>query len=231
MIAPEQRAYFLHDFSTSYEQIKYDKLNIRKPISELSLTDFHWYLRKRIHLELIVELVLDLIEERWAEIDIYYPTEICQWYDEIIKEIITIQFEFWDTKHLIFLKFCGYIGKSTKRPLLIEESIKQLFLDYKPKEICWTKEDDRNFESELSQGLGMDILGNVIKAGEMLMRLKHAILNNQEVFIEGENNIISTEEQLLTFVRTKYGSYDDTIDDIISGIKHERKITILRNLS
>lgn len=30
------------------------------------------------------------IESYWDKIDVYYPNALCQWYDDAVKEIVTI---------------------------------------------------------------------------------------------------------------------------------------------
>jgi hypothetical protein len=228
MIAPEHKTKHLTYFSADYQQANYDSLKISSTISELTFNELHWYLRKRQYIEPVIELVLDKIEDNWTEIDIYYPTEICQWYDEVIKEIITLPYEFWDTKKATFLKFCNFIKHSTKRTLPIEKALIELFLNYIPNNIYWTNEDDKQFENELSVGLGLDIAGNIIEAEKMLIRLKYSILNNQEIFIESEYNSIATEEQLIKFIKNKYNDYR-IIDDIIVSIQRETKINFIKN--
>ncbi len=212
MIAKEYQNLQLRDLSISSKSIDYDRLDIYKPIGTLTLTDLSWCLRRRDYLEPVVAIVLDKIEENADAINRYFTISICEWYDEVIKEIITIPFDFWDNKHALFCRYRDTIIKFDKRELPIEEAVVQLFLNYKPKPIYWTIKDSEEFDYYIC----FELLGNFLHAERMIIKLKYALLNGQSVFIENEFKHITTVAQLVDFIKEEYGSIDDYFEDYMT---------------
>lgn len=230
MIAPEHQNLTLQDFCNSNSDVKFDRLNINKPIGALTLADLNWCLRKRQFLDPVVAIVLDKIEENQLEINQYFTTEICEWYDEAIKEIITIPFTFWDNKHVIFYKYCALITEFSKRQLPLEKTQIELFLTYKPSSVCWTKANGENFVDYFNH----ELLGNFLEAQQIITDLKYALLNGQGIFIESEFTEINTVEQLLSFVREEYGDLDENfgangywLTEIIENIEDVKVIKFI----
>lgn len=231
MIESSHRLLPLRAFSKSWIQIQFDYVDTQKPISELTFNDLLWCLRKRIFTEQVIDLVLDKINDNWSKIDQYYTAEICEWYEEAIRLIITFPFSFWDTKHRTHAAFCTYLATSQKRNLQIEQSIIDLFSAYKPQEVCWTKADADSFIWNLGIGQGMGIAGNIIEAQEKIKKLKIAILHQQSAFVESNWNTLYTEEDLLNFITDEYGEYGELLEDIKSSIVYEKKIKITPGLT
>lgn len=121
MIDPAQSTLPLHAFSHNWTQIQFDSINLQKPISDLTLPDLLWCLRKRI-------------------------------------------------------------------------------------------------------GQGLGIAGNFIAAEREITKLKTAILNQQNVFIESAWSTLCTEETLLNFITHEYSEYGYLLDDIKASIIREQKI-------
>lgn len=224
MIDPTQNALNLRNFSSDWTQVHFDCVNLQKPISALTLSDLIWCLRKRIFTEPIVDLVLDKIRDNWTKIDQHYTTEICEWYEESIRLIITFPFSFWDTKHQTHNELCTYVCKSEKRNLEIEKSMIVQFLSYTPQIVCWSKADDDSFKWNLGIGQGMDLAGNIIEAQQLIKKLKIAILHQQSVFIESSRSALSTEEEILNFIAHEYAEYGELMQDVQAFIAKEKKI-------
>lgn len=224
MIDPAQSALPLHAFSRNWTQIQFDSINLQKPISDLTLPDLLWCLRKRIYPEQIIDLVLDKINDNWNKIDQHFTTAICEWYEEAIRLIITFPLSFWDTKHQTHTAFCTYIANSQKRNLQIEQTILDLFLSYEPQIVAWTKANEDFFTLNLGIGEGLGIAGNFIAAEREITKLKTAILNQQNVFIESTWCTLCTEETLLNFITHEYSEYGYLLDDIKASIIREQKI-------
>ena len=72
MISKEHSKLKLFDFSIDWTQINFDNIDLNKPISNLTLTDLIWCLRKRKFTEQVIVIVLDKIRENWTYIDQYY---------------------------------------------------------------------------------------------------------------------------------------------------------------
>ena len=221
----------IYHYSVSYENKSFDERNLNKPISELSLEDINWSLRNRYYLHQILDLVLIKIEDNWQDIDQYYPSRICQWYDEAIREIITIPFEFWEGRVILFEKLQGFLRDSNKRPLKVDKSIIDSFLNYKPKEINWTKADSDEFMDNIGYAIGLDIAGNLIEAIDQIKKIKYALMYGQKVYIEPAYKSISSEDELYEFIRDEYSEIGkDLIEDqIIESLKKERTINVANN--
>ncbi|MEN2400840.1 hypothetical protein GKZ90_0013725 [Flavobacterium sp. MC2016-06] len=218
----------LYNFSVDYYQINFDNKDINKPIVDLSLEDINWCLRKRLFLDQIIDITIQKIENDWEKIDIFYPTTLCQWYDDAIKEIVTIPFDFWRSRIAAFHKIQKFIVSSTKRKIEIEQTIIDHFINHKPTPICWTKKDSDDFNSNLDYALGMDIAGNLIEAYNQIKRVKYALMHGQSVFIEQEYKSISTDEELYTFLRDLYSESEEILlfveENIIDELKTEKRI-------
>lgn len=201
MIIPEHTELKLKDFyyKVNCELNGYDLLNIDKPIGALTLTDLCWCLRRRQFLEPIVEIIIDKIEDNQAKIA-QGGNETCEWYHEVIREIITVPFCFWDDKHVLLLRYRESIAKLFKWKAMFEDTAMRLFLTYTPKSIYWTKEDSDDFEMDFYY----DLLGNLLDAFQTIRNLKYALLNGQGIFVVSEFKLITTVQQLEDFIWEEY---------------------------
>jgi len=112
----------LYHFSIDYNQSDFDAKNINKSIADLSLEDINCCLRKRRFLDQIIDITIHKIENNWEKIDAYYPTTLCHWYEDAMKEIVTIPFDFWRSRIAIFHKIQKIIVSSTKRKIEVEQT-------------------------------------------------------------------------------------------------------------
>lgn len=214
----------IYHYSVQYENKSFDERSLNKPISELSLEDINWCLRNRFYLNQILDLVLIKIETNWQDIDQYYPSQICQWYDEAIREIITIPFEFWESRIIFFKKLQGFVRDSNKRTLKIDKSIVEYFLKHEPKSINWKKTDSEKFLDNIGLSIGLDIAGNLIEAINHIKKIKYALMYGQTVYIEPAYKSITNENELYDFIRDEYSEIgEDFIEDqIIDSLKNEK---------
>lgn len=230
MIAPEHLHHKLLDFSRQWQSPQFDTVNLFKTLNELTPADLNWCLRKRQYLHQVIDIVLDRIRENWSLIDQYYPTEICEWYDDAMKEIISLPFTFWNCRHQTFEELRSYLRQSVKREIPIEKRYQELFLTYQPVEVTWSLADSEDCISSLDYGLGMEVLGNILYAEEMLKYLKYALLHSQPVHIESTGIIIRTEDELYAFIRQEYADYNSYMDDLVKNIGYEKRVNINRGV-
>jgi hypothetical protein len=202
MIAPEHQALKLHDFyhGGNYELQGYDLLNRNKPIGTLTLADLSWCLRRRQFLEPVIEIIIDKIEDNQGVI-VQGGNEISVWYHEVIKELITIPFHFWDNKHVVLSRYRESVARLFKWKPMVEEASMKLFLAYTPKTLYWTEEDGDDFVMDFYY----DTLGNLLNAIQVITGLKCALLNGQGIFIVGEFKLVTTVQQLEDFIWEEYG--------------------------
>lgn len=220
----------LYDFSLDYSQSDFDAKNINKAIADLSLEDSNWCLRKRRFLDQIIDITIHKIENDWEKIDAFYPTTLCQWYEDAMKEIVTIPFDFWRSRIATFHKIQKIILSSTKRKIEIEQTIIDLFIHHKPTAISWTKKDSNAFDSDLTYAQERDLGGHLIQAYNQIKRVKYALMHGQAVFIEQEYKSISSDEELYSFLRDEYSGFEEFIEDnIIDELKKEKRIVFLDN--
>ncbi|TPG38196.1 hypothetical protein [Flavobacterium pectinovorum] len=215
----------LYDFSVDWNQSDFDTKNIHKPIADLSLEDINWCLRKRRFPDQIIDITIQKIETDWEKIDVFYPTTLCHWYEDAMKEIVTIPFDFWRSRIATFHKIQKFIVSSTKRKIEVEQTIIDLFINHKPTAISWTKKDSDDFGLDLTYAQERDLGGNLIQAYNQIKRVKYALMHGQSVFIEQEYKSISTDEELYIFLRDEYSGSEEFIEDnIIDGLKKEKRI-------
>ncbi|MEY5049103.1 MAG: hypothetical protein RLZZ175_2462 [Bacteroidota bacterium] len=229
MINIEHQKFHLNHFSYSWESIGFDSINISHPVSELTLNEIYWCLRKRIYLNPIIEICIDKISENWGQIDIYYPTEICQWYDEVIKEIITLPFSFWDNQLNNFALIQDFIKKSNKRQLKIEPQFIDIFLKYTPNALYWSNDDSTQLSQNIMYASCMEIPGNLIEAANQLVKVKYAFLNNQSVFIESESKFINNLDDFLEFIFEFHDEKDFIQEHILYMVLGEERIKTSSN--
>ncbi len=221
----------LYNYSSNYENKSFDERNLNKKISDLSLEDLNWCLRNRQFLHQVIDLVIEKVEENWEMLDKYYPTQICQWFDEAIQEIITIPFLFWESRIKCFEKICYFITALNKRPLKIEPKLIEMFLNHKPKFKSWTNEDSKKFLENIFCSKNLDIAGNLIEAIIQIREVKYAILSHQRVYIEPLYKSISTIKELYEFIREEYDEIgEDFIEDFIiqNGLEREKLISLTK---
>lgn len=218
----------IHHYSMNWSNKSFDERNLQKPISELSLEDINWCLRNRYYLNQILDITINKIEANWDIIDQYYPSQICQWYDEAIKEIITIPFNFWESRIESFMKIREYVKASTNRPIELEKSFIELFLKHDPKPKNWTIDDSTEFLDNLGYAQGLDLAGNFIEAFNQIKMLKYALMYGQTVYIEPAYKSISNENELYDFIVEEYSEIGEDLirDQIIEPLKKERKINV-----
>ncbi len=217
----------LYDYSINWNQKDFDKKNINKPISELSLEDYNWCLRNRYFLNQIIDLTVYQIEKNWDKIDQYYPSRVCQWYDEAIKEIITIPFEFWEYRIDVFKKIQYAIKSLTKRKLEIEDKIVKVFINHNPQPKNWTINDSNKFLEDLGYAEALDLAGNLIEAFNQIKKIKYAIMYGQSVYVEPAYKSISSEEELYEFIRDEYFELEELVEEhIIELLKKEKLIKL-----
>lgn len=217
----------LFDFSMNWDQINFDSRSLNKPISELSLEDYNWCLRNRLFLNQIIDLTIYQIENNLDKIDKYYPSEVCQWFDEAIIEIITIPFEFWESRISAFQKIQEFIKSYTIRELKIEKQMLNLFLNHTPKPKAWTLKDSKNFIENIAYAEGLDLAGNLIESFNAIKNVKYAIMYDQAVYIEPAYVSISDVNELYKFIREEYSDLGDIIEDhIIAPLIKEEIITV-----
>lgn len=218
----------LYSYSSNYENRSFDERSLNKPIDELTLEDINWCLRNRLYLHQVLDLFTDKIETNWEKIDQYYPSRICQWYDEAIREVLTIPYAIWDSRTDNFDKICNYVKASNKRPLKIESKIVELFLNHKPKPKIWTNQDSKNFLDNISYATSLDLAGNLIEAFKQIRELKYALMYGQSVFIEPIFKTIFKEQELYDFIREEYIELGEDIieDHLILGLQQEKLITV-----
>ena len=218
----------LYSYSSNYENRSFDERSLNKPISDLTLEDLNWCLRNRLFLQQVIDIMMNKIEENWEKIDQYYPSQICQWYDAAIQEIITIPFSFWDSRIECFEKICQYIDTSKKRPLKVESKIVKMFLNHKPKLKCWTNDDSKNFLENISYALNLDLAGNLIEAIKHISEIKYALMYGQSVYVEPLYKSISKVEELYEFIRDEFSDIGEDIieEHLILGLEQEKLITV-----
>ena len=213
----------LYDFSMNYwSQKEFDVRYVNKPIAELSLEDYNWCLRNRCFLNQIIDLTIYKIEKNWNKIDQYLSSQISQWYEDAIKEIITISFEFWDCRLDAFQKIKEFINLSTKRKFAIETKFIELFVNHSPKPKNWTIDDSNQFSNNLGYAQ-MDVVGNLIEAYNQIKKIKYAIMYGQSVYVESADISISNEEELYKIIRDEYSRYNRLVEEnIIEPLKKEK---------
>lgn len=227
MIASEHLALTLSDFSAEWGDVRFAHRDLRKPLDALTQSDLLWCLQMRCYLTQVLDLVLDQIAAHWSYIDRYYLTEISAWYEEVIKAVVTIPYTFWDACHATHEAISDYIRRSDKWEMAIEKTVIDAFLAYVPQPVCWTRADSDDFESDLSYGLAMGILGNLIRASQSITRLKTAILHHQPVWIESAWQSITTETELMAFVEEEYADFGEDLDSIKKDLQKHRRIRML----
>lgn len=217
----------LYDFSENFSQKEFDVRNINKSISDLSLEDYNWCIRNRYFLNQIIDLTIYEIEKNWDKIDKYYSSKLSQWYEDAIKEIITIPFEFWDYRIDAFKKIKNFIQSSTKREFAIETSIIELFVSHIPKPKNWTIDDSKQFLNNLSYAQGMDLIGHLMEAFNQVKQIKYAIMYGQSVYIETTNQSLSNEKELYKFIRDEYSEFGELVEkNILEPLKKEKIIKL-----
>lgn len=224
MIAPAHQHRRLSDFSHAWPVVQFERLDLDKPIAHLTLSDLAACLRKRCYLDPVIDLVLDHIRDHWAQIDRYYLSDINAWYEEVLKEIVTLPYTFWDNRHSTFHALHHYIAQPPKWRYGIESGVITAFLSYQPKAVYWTLQDAEDFASDLNYGLFMDILGNLLQAERSISRLKTALLHGQPVWIESEWRNVTQEAELLAHFAAEYADYGEGVQDMLQAVQGESRI-------
>jgi hypothetical protein len=230
MIAPAHQHRLLAQFSHAWPEVRFERLDLNKPIVHLTPSDLAACLRKRCYLDPVIDLVHDCIRDHWAQIDRYYVSDINAWYEEVLKEIVTLPYSLWDNRHSTYHALRHYIAQPPKWRYGIEPGVITAFLNYQPKPVYWTLQDAEDFASDLHYGLSMDILGNLLAAERSLSRLKTALLHGQAVWIESEWRNFTHEAELLAHFAAEYADYGEGLQDMLRAVQGESRIQFVPGL-
>lgn len=197
----------LIDLSYDWKQIAFNNNSYsQKKIKDLNLYDLHWLIQRRIHLDVTINIVILKIQGNYQKINAYYDHMEAQWYDLIMREIIILPVILWGYHHKSFGRLREILQYNTLRKIDLDKDIIERFIRHQPKEATWTKQDQEDFDWNISK----DIAGNQVEALHQISKLYVALLNNQKVRIESTpyNKVIFNYPELKKHFQSIYGQFE-----------------------
>lgn len=188
-------------------------------IKDLQLDEIAYLVRQQMWIAPLIRICIQKINDNWDEINKYYPnSNLTEWFENIIKELILLPRINWDIDKTSFHKLSHIIKTNSCRAIKLDESIVVDFLNYTPKELVWNDETYTFFQKHINSHHG-----EVLKAIKLIQDFI-ICLNNGGNIRYNRNNKNRVIENLTEFEHLVLDELSEDKDELMDWMKNEQKI-------